>query len=1464
MRIHNQPLDKRLMRFRQRFQNESTAIPNEIMGFVEGTGHEFRTAFVEVVEGKAIEELAEITRRIPVIRGHLEAINLKSIEFIHTKEIMNAGLDEIRNKLKVILGQCELEACQKFLRENDLNQLRVVDLENLPDLSNIVDGIEFALSRGILSDGQMAFDALNGIEERVERQVESLRPRLRQKVEQLKQQLEEFSSHLSYIGADLKQAKQVVKMVQQGLDEYGDYGFYVFYAISILILLIVLILLCALLCALCGTPQSRRTGSSLLVIDIYLMLFSPLVILPVVIVLFIGSVPTDRIVCSSLPDFPNTSFTQIVSTIEFTINTREGPIKTDLIRFVRSCHNNASMLDALSLPPGLSPERLEKLPEEVGLRQELEKYTGRISLPGTMRFVPKNAIEDVLALNRSGLFTLNLGPFSRLANQSLVAGDLEALESALNETALEVGKTSPRSTLKYRLFNYAKGIKGQREFLASAEAIAQDISRRANEVDQLSFSFEGDPIAVAIEKRLREVERIREQLTSNNRELSGKVASQFTDTILQNISAHLKSVALELRGGQTRCGSISLAINRTTDVLCKNLLLPYNAVWSGLGFTVLFFIVAVLIALPLSILYSRIKMDPREQSSTNQEPVPPPAPPPVLAPPPPPPPLPPPSSISVSTLAVLPPRRPTSPFTAPDITFLPLTPRSIAIQTSSVTLLCIMSTSLQELMFFPLECFYDAYSESNHHYLPLGKVHHQPSAPPAATYSAADYSPGAYLPRVTAHPTAAPSAPTNTRLLQASDTFGAESNSSAARLIDHETPPVYPGEPALEPQEYERPPPYYFPGPKLGDGQVYELGPRTMRIGPESSLTTLKVIEDLSAHNSIIPILRSDAAVQNNYVLADGKLCQLPNGVKDLFVTKPPFDAPLFRALWHDLWTCAGTGDDESMHDFFKRRFGPRFADYLADPMCRGIFAGDSQEISIKALAKPIFEMERKSGSVCWGFLKSVLIRKEENEEKTAEPLGKYTMTTPKHVLDLDSTRNILMAAKRQGWSRWQMKDGLESLTGALANNLRTQDEKQVKIHLGSEPQRITRDLKTNILTLDIGHSIIQTDHLFAAIPSFCLSDVIQELSPKLAENLKGVPFVDVAVVNLEYPEEIIGKNINGFGYLIPSFEAEAICLGVIFDRSNLPKRRVFTVMMGGAWFRELFGTDPDEEFLLAAARREVETRLDIAGGGPVRSLVSVLRQCIPQYTVGHETRVTTMRQTIADENLPVTLIDHSHDIIRDLSVYPDGCCDDSPLIVEKNVKHKCEDMKPTEEVEKSGRDKEGKNAVVVSEVLVDNGPLDLKHKVDASIAVQVITGPSEKRSKLSYCRTCPKTFSSRKELLKHSATAHADNRGQKICKICNRSCRSQNALVVHMRTHTQDRPFKCAKCEKAFKFVDNYKRHLASHSDDRPYECAKCGVRFKLQESLVKHERNLHAESDDSNLCDLCGKSFPRKTQLY
>ena len=62
--------------------------------------------------------------------------------------------------------------------------------------------------------------------------------------------------------------------------------------------------------------------------------------------------------------------------------------------------------------------------------------------------------------------------------------DLHAFEEALNATALANRQAGSRS-LGNRLFNYAKGIKGQREFLASAQAIAKEISHRAKEVGRV-------------------------------------------------------------------------------------------------------------------------------------------------------------------------------------------------------------------------------------------------------------------------------------------------------------------------------------------------------------------------------------------------------------------------------------------------------------------------------------------------------------------------------------------------------------------------------------------------------------------------------------------------------------------------------------------------------------------------------------------------------------------------------------------------------------------------------------------------------------------------------------------------------------------------------------------------------------------------------------------------------------------
>ena len=55
---------------------------------------------------------------------------------------------------------------------------------------------------------------------------------------------------------------------------------------------------------------------------------------------------------------------------------------------------------------------------------------------------------------------------------------------------------------------------------------------------------------------------------------------------------------------------------------------------------------------------------------------------------------------------------------------------------------------------------------------------------------------------------------------------------------------------------------------------------------------------------------------------------------------------------------------DESVHDFFTRRFGLELAQLLAAPIVAGVYGGDSRCISLKATFPKLFEMERTRGFV--------------------------------------------------------------------------------------------------------------------------------------------------------------------------------------------------------------------------------------------------------------------------------------------------------------------------------------------------------------------------------------------------------------------------------------------------------------------------------------------------------------------
>ncbi|CAH2100155.1 unnamed protein product [Euphydryas editha] len=113
--------------------------------------------------------------------------------------------------------------------------------------------------------------------------------------------------------------------------------------------------------------------------------------------------------------------------------------------------------------------------------------------------------------------------------------------------------------------------------------------------------------------------------------------------------------------------------------------------------------------------------------------------------------------------------------------------------------------------------------------------------------------------------------------------------------------------------------------------------------------------------------------------------------------------------------------------------------------------------------------------------------------------------------------------------------------------------------------------------------------------------------------------------------------------------------------------------------------------------------------------------------------------------------------------------------------------------------------------------------------------------------RGCGLRFPNVTRLSAHIARvhAHAHRDGIFYCswKDCLRPQKGFNArykMLVHVRTHTNERPHTCNQCQKSFSRAENLKIHLRSHSGEKPYVCPYegCGKAYSNSSDRFKHTR--------------------------
>lgn len=135
-------------------------------------------------------------------------------------------------------------------------------------------------------------------------------------------------------------------------------------------------------------------------------------------------------------------------------------------------------------------------------------------------------------------------------------------------------------------------------------------------------------------------------------------------------------------------------------------------------------------------------------------------------------------------------------------------------------------------------------------------------------------------------------------------------------------------------------------------------------------------------------------------------------------------------------------------------------------------------------------------------------------------------------------------------------------------------------------------------------------------------------------------------------------------------------------------------------------------------------------------------------------------------------------------------------------------------------------------------------------------------------------------------------NKNKLMCSNCGRKCLSSSALSIHMRSHTNERPYQCPSCNKSYKDAGTLKRHvdrnhlqnrerkficencgkrfyakrdiqvhMRVHTGETPYSCPICPAHFTQMSAMLRHKRR-HTDKK-SHMCATCGKPFWTKEEL-